>query len=236
MITPCARRLRATPESFSGNDSRSAQSPARVYIGVASMMSLSRIGRPIAGPRCLPSARSLSAFLASSITSRVELRKHVQPRPRLAERRDARLIELHELDRSQLSLLPASSRVLRQSAVSRFSGGNGAAWAAGIVVKRPTAASTPSELKRARQQSTQGRSHHAVVLPWRISYVRRANSEHDQCQFARPAVELRQSPTTASLRPTPPSTYRRRYALTSPVLFEGPTVQDRDSCPVQVSR
>src|ERR1035441_5955459 len=40
MIRPCARSSLATPESLGGNDSRSAQSPAEVYIGVASMMSL----------------------------------------------------------------------------------------------------------------------------------------------------------------------------------------------------
>src|SRR5690242_19883874 len=38
--TPCARSSLATPESIAGWLSRSAQSPADVYIGVASMMSL----------------------------------------------------------------------------------------------------------------------------------------------------------------------------------------------------
>ena len=67
MMTPWARSSFATPESTAGNDSRSAQSPAEVYMGVASMMSLSRIGRPMAGPKFLCLARSLSISLASAI-------------------------------------------------------------------------------------------------------------------------------------------------------------------------
>src|SRR3954466_785445 len=47
---PCAFSCLATPESNAGKESFRAQSPADVYIGVASMMSLSRIGRPIVGP------------------------------------------------------------------------------------------------------------------------------------------------------------------------------------------
>src|SRR5690242_12212006 len=58
MITPCALSSFATPLSLGGKELRNAQSPADVYIGVASMMSLSRIGRPIAGPRFLPCARA----------------------------------------------------------------------------------------------------------------------------------------------------------------------------------
>src|SRR3954447_22786081 len=57
ITSPCALSCLATPESKAGKESFSAQSPADVYIGVASMMSLSRIGRPMAGPRFTPLAR-----------------------------------------------------------------------------------------------------------------------------------------------------------------------------------
>src|SRR3982074_629112 len=59
ITTPWARSFFATPESVGGNESRSEKLPADVYMGVASIMSLSRIGSPIAGPRIFPAARSL---------------------------------------------------------------------------------------------------------------------------------------------------------------------------------
>src|SRR3954468_13225270 len=43
ITNPCALSCLATPESNWGKESLRAQSPADVYIGVASMMSLSRI-------------------------------------------------------------------------------------------------------------------------------------------------------------------------------------------------
>src|SRR5690348_4265680 len=51
MTTPFSRSFLATPESLAGNELRSDQLPADVYMPFTSIRSLSRIGRPCAGPR-----------------------------------------------------------------------------------------------------------------------------------------------------------------------------------------
>src|SRR3954452_24829347 len=65
MTTPFSRSFLATPESLAGKEFRSDQLPADVYMPFTSIRSLSRIGRPCAGPRTWPSLRSLSSSAAS---------------------------------------------------------------------------------------------------------------------------------------------------------------------------
>src|SRR3954471_9534528 len=65
ITTPFSRSFLATPESIAGKELRSEKLPADVYMPLTSIRSLSRIGRPWAGPRTWPSLRSLSSSAAS---------------------------------------------------------------------------------------------------------------------------------------------------------------------------
>ena len=51
ITTPLSRSFLATPESIAGKELRSEKLPADVYMPFTSIRSLSRIGRPCAGPR-----------------------------------------------------------------------------------------------------------------------------------------------------------------------------------------
>ena len=83
ITAPAARSFLTMPESVSGNELRSEKLPADVYIPFASTRSLSRIGRPCAGPRTCPSRRSLSSSAASCNASWLSCVTAFNPGPRL---------------------------------------------------------------------------------------------------------------------------------------------------------
>src|SRR4051795_8744280 len=83
ITTPFSRSFLATPESLAGKALRSDQLPADVYIPFTSIRSLSRIGRPCAGPRRWPSLRSLSSSAASFNASALSCVTALRPGPRL---------------------------------------------------------------------------------------------------------------------------------------------------------
>ena len=71
------------PESIAGKELRSEKLPADVYMPFTSIRSLSRIGRPCAGPRTWPSLRSLSSSAASFSASGLSCVTALRPGPRL---------------------------------------------------------------------------------------------------------------------------------------------------------
>ena len=83
ITTPLARSFLAMPESVSGKELRSEKLPADVYMPFTSIRSLSRIGSPCAGPRTLPSLRSLSSSAASFSASWLSCVTAFRPGPRL---------------------------------------------------------------------------------------------------------------------------------------------------------
>src|SRR3954454_25170856 len=83
ITTPLERSFLATPESLAANELRSDQLPADVYMPFTSIRSLSRIGRPCAGPRRWPSRRSLSSRAASLSASWLSWVTAFRPGPRL---------------------------------------------------------------------------------------------------------------------------------------------------------
>ena len=105
ITTPFSRSFLATPESIAGKELRSEKLPADVYIPFTSIRSLSRIGRPWAGPRTWPSLRSLSSGRGVLERVLVELRDGVDARPALVERGDPRDVRAGELDRRELAFV-----------------------------------------------------------------------------------------------------------------------------------